>query len=77
MTEKAQPVFKANHGRVSCAVWENTGSEGVFHTLTLERSYKEGELYKTTNSFSLGSDLESVERCLFEVKVWRALQTQK
>lgn len=77
MTEKQKPAFKTQCGRISCAVWENTGSEGVYHTLTLERSYKDGEQYKTTGSFNLGSDLDALERCLFEVKVWQAIQAHK
>jgi hypothetical protein len=77
MTEKPKPIFKCQHGRVSCAVWENAGTEGTFHSLTLERSYKDGEQYKSTNSFGLGGDIDSLERCLFEVKVWHASQPQR
>lgn len=77
MTEKTKPAFKTNHGRVSCAVWENKGAEGAFHTMTMERSYKDGEQFKSTNSFNVTSDLDALERCLFEVKLWHATQSQK
>jgi hypothetical protein len=81
MTDKTKqkPVFKISHGRVSCAVWENkTGDAGdVFHTVTMERSYKDGEQYKSTNSFGITSDLDALERCLFDVKIWHASQSQR
>ena len=77
MTDKQKPAYKVNYGRVSCAVWENKGSEGAFHSMTFERSYKDGEEYKKTNSYNLESDLDSLERCLFDVKVWKATQSQK
>jgi hypothetical protein len=77
MSEKQKPAFKVTHGRVSCAVWENKGGEGVFHTVTMERSYKDGEQYKSTNSFGITSDLDALERCLFDVKVWQAMQSQR
>lgn len=77
MTEKSKPAYKVQHGSVSCAVWENSGKTGTFHTLTFERSYKDGEEFKTTNSYGLGADLDALERCLFSVKVWHAMQSQK
>lgn len=79
MTDK-KPIYKATSGRVSAAVWANEAKEGgVFHTVTFERSYQqEGEEgFRNSSSFSLGSDLAHLERCLFDVKVWNALQQQK
>lgn len=77
MTEKTKPVFKSRHGRVSCAVWANQSAEGVFHTVTFERSYKDGEEMKSTQSFGIDSDLDALDRCLFDVKVWQATQAQR
>ena len=37
----------------------------------------DGEEYKTSASYSIGNDLANLERCIFDVKVWNALQNQK
>lgn len=78
MSEPKKPAFKTAHGGVSAAVWENPGKEGTtFHSVTFERSYKDGEEYKSSASYSIGNDLANLERCIFDVKVWNALQSQK
>lgn len=78
--EKKKPAYKTSHGAVSAAVWANRAKDGeTFHTVTFERSYKDGEDggFKTSGSYGLGNDLANLERCLFDVKVWNALQQQK
>ena len=58
------------------SVWENEGSKGVFHSLTLQRNYKDSEgAWKTTTSFRT-SDLPALAElcrevfCEFGVKEW-------
>ena len=78
MSDSKKPTFKTTNGRVSAAVWANESKEnGVFHTVTFERSYQDGEEYKTSSSYGVGSDLSNLERCIFDVKVWYAQQAQK
>jgi hypothetical protein len=50
------PFLKLNAGVIKLAAWENEGKEynGVpskFVTLKLQRSYKDGEVWKNTDSF--------------------------
>ena len=46
-----EPVKKIKIGAIEVAVWENTSNEGKkFFNTTMERSYKDGEEWKKTNS---------------------------
>lgn len=45
------PVARVKIGGVSAAIFRNEGEKGAFHTATIERSYKDGDDWKTTNSF--------------------------
>lgn len=56
MTEKKQPEKKFRAGAVTATVWKNVGKtkdgrEFDDFSTTLERSYKDGEEWKTTNSY--------------------------
>lgn len=46
----ASPVARIKIGGVSAAIFKNEGEKGVFHTATIERSYKDGNEWKTSNS---------------------------
>lgn len=50
-----KPIKKiAAHG-VSVSVWENKGTnDTVFYTAKLQRSYKDGEEWKNTDSLHIG-----------------------
>ncbi len=51
------PITKVDVGQIHAAIWENQGKEGkTFNTVTLNKSYKEGEEWKNTNTLS-ASDL--------------------
>ena len=61
-TEKDAPVFKARLGRVSVSVWENQGENAggdttVFHTVKLERSYKDKDDKWASTSVMTGTDV--------------------
>ena len=45
------PVVRIKICGVSAAIFKNEGEKGPFHTATIGRSYKDGDLWKTTNSF--------------------------
>ena len=49
-----RPVEKVRIGNITAAIFENSGQKGTFYSVKLERSYKEGETWK--NSDSLGRD---------------------
>ena len=48
-----KPVKKFRAGAVSAAVWENQTEKGSFASISLQRSYKDKEEWKTTNSFNV------------------------
>lgn len=73
-----KPVFKARAGRVSVAVWEieaevEGGEMRSFHTVSLERSYKDkDEQWQTTSQLSgrdIGDAIALLQRVQQEVMV--------
>src|SRR5262245_38515942 len=48
---KSQPVKTLRMGRIQAAVWENHSDKGPFYNVTLRRDYKEGDTWKSSNSF--------------------------
>ena len=51
MANKPQPVKTLRDGEVQVAIWENHAEKGPFYTVTVSRSYKEGESWKSSDSF--------------------------
>lgn len=60
-TNKQQPAAKLRDGAIGATLWRKEGEHGVFFNTTISRTYKEGEAYKDTNSFS-GAELLRVSR---------------
>ena len=48
----ARPIHSIRAGRVELAIWENTREPGPPFDVTLSRSYKDGETWKTVHNFS-------------------------
>jgi len=46
------PVVTLKDHFVKAAVWENDSKNGPFYSTTIERTYKDGDEYKTSHSFS-------------------------
>jgi len=51
MASNNNPVHEVRLGRVKAAVWENSTSNGVRHNVTLQRIYRDGDQWKTSDSF--------------------------
>ena len=48
------PIAKYSVGNISVAVWENESKEGnSFNTVSLQRSYKVGEEWKSSTSLNV------------------------
>lgn len=45
------PVQTLRKRRIKAAIWENTGPKGVFYTVTITRSFKQGEQWRDSHSF--------------------------
>ena len=50
--KKDRPVHEVRFGGVKVAVWKNESDKGVHFNTTVSRVYKEGEVWKTSESFS-------------------------
>ncbi len=64
-----RPVHTVRFGNVKAAVWANQTSKGIMHNVTLVRSYKDGEEWKESGSFS-GDDLLAASKALSEAHTW-------
>jgi hypothetical protein len=47
-----RPVAKFRHGGIELAVWPNQTEGGTMYNTTITNSYKDGEEWKTSTSFS-------------------------
>jgi hypothetical protein len=69
-TETKKPAQTFRKGTVKAAVWENTGRDGVFYSVTFSRSYKAGEDgWRNTSSFN-GGDLEALADVAFQARLY-------
>jgi hypothetical protein len=48
---KQQPVHEVRLGSVKAAIWENKTDNGTRFNVTVARIYKDGEQWKSTDSF--------------------------
>jgi hypothetical protein len=48
---KNRPIHEVRLGSIKAAVWQNDTETGVRYNTTLSRVYKDGEAWKTTESF--------------------------
>ena len=49
---KKRPAKELRIGLVMAAIWRNDGDNGVWHNVTFERRYRDGEEWKSSASFS-------------------------
>ena len=69
-TETKKPAQTFRKGTVKAAVWENKGKDGVFHSVTFSRSYKDAEDgWRNTTSFNQ-SDLEALADVAFQARLF-------
>ena len=64
-----RPVHEVRLGRIKAAVWANETDNGVRHNVTLSRIYKEGDSWKSTESFSR-DDLPLVSKVADMAHTW-------
>lgn len=50
-----QPVHRIRHGAVSASIWRQETEKGVAFNVTFQRSYKDGDTWKNSTSFSRNS----------------------
>lgn len=50
-TSKDKPAHEVRLGSIKAAIWKNQTDKGVRYNATFSRLYKDGNDWKTTNSF--------------------------
>ncbi len=60
MTSSSRPEHTIRCGGIQIAVWSNETSKGTFQSVTIDKSYKDGETWKRTKSFK-PSDLVKLQ----------------
>jgi hypothetical protein len=48
---KNQPVHHIRHGAISASIWQQQTEKGLMFNVTFQRSYKEGDDWKSSTSF--------------------------
>lgn len=48
---KEKPIHEVRMGTIKAAIWKNDTQNGVRFNVTFERLYKDGEEWKSTDSF--------------------------
>ena len=46
-----RPIHQIRIGLIRAAVWENPTDTGVWYAVTFERSYRDGEEWKSSDSY--------------------------
>ena len=62
----SRPEHTVKVGGIQLALWANDTGKGVFHSITIDKSYKDGETWKRTKSFK-PSDLIKLQLGLNKV----------
>ena len=64
-----KPAETIRSNGTKAAIWENTGKEGPFYTVTFVRSYKDAEgKWKNANSYGM-NDLDDLSLVAFQAKL--------
>lgn len=60
-TETNKPIDTIRDGSLKATIWKNTGEKGDFYSVEFSRTYKQGETFKDSHSFS-GTELLRISR---------------
>lgn len=66
---KQKPVHKVRLGSVKAAIWENQTDSGTRYNVTVSRIYKDGDEWKSTDSFGR-DDLLLLGKVCDEAHTW-------
>ena len=75
-TPKQKPIHEVRLGAIKAAVWKNETENGVRFNATLSRLYKDGEQWKSTDSFGR-DDLLLLAKVADETHSWICAQAQE
>jgi hypothetical protein len=69
MPKNDKPTHKIRSGALTVTIWKNQGEKGAFYTVTPSRSYKKGEEWEETDSYSF-DDLMTLAKLLDLAHTW-------
>ena len=75
-TQKTKPIHEVRLGHVKAAVWRNPTETGVRYNATFCRIYKEGDSWKTADSFGR-DDLLLLGKIADQAHSWIFAQMQE
>ena len=70
-----KPVQEIRFGKIKVAIWENQVDNGVRHNVTVSRLYKDGEEWKTSDSFGR-DDLPLLAKAVDLAHTWIYTKSQ-
>ena len=70
-----KPVQEIRLGRIKAAIWENQTESGPRHNVTVSRLYKEGDEWKSADSFGR-DDLPLLAKAVDLAHTWIFTKTQ-
>ena len=73
---KTKPIHEVRLGRLKAAVWKNESEGGVHYNVTLSRIYKDGDNWKSTDSFGR-DDLLLLGKVADQAHSWILTQGQE
>ena len=76
MQTKTKPIHEVRLGHIKAAVWKNETENGVRYNATFSRIYKDGESWKSTDSFGR-DDLLTLGKVADQAHSWIHAQSQE
>ncbi|MCI0535536.1 MAG: hypothetical protein L0Z50_09920 [Verrucomicrobiales bacterium] len=73
---KDKPIHEVRLGAIKAAIWKNDTENGVRYNTTLSRLYREGEEWKSTDSFGR-DDLLLLAKVADQAHTWICSQGQE
>ena len=73
---KTKPINEVRLGHLKAAVWKNDTESGVRYNVTFSRLYKDGDQWKSTDSFGR-DDLLLLGKVADQAHSWICSQTQE
>jgi hypothetical protein len=74
-TQKQKPIHEVRLGSIKAAVWKNDTENGTRYNVTFSRIYKDGDQWKSTDSFGR-DDLLIVGKVADQAHSWIFAQAQ-
>jgi hypothetical protein len=74
-SKSAPTKFRGDHG-LCVNLWENLTDKGIFYSVKIERSYKDGDDWKTTDSVP-GDQIQNLRKLLDQADEERLARISK